>query len=103
MQAGAVALVCVLSACGLSNGTTELVVVFAPGTATADARAVGEGCPTFGKATLEPPAKNKLATSRAYPVRYDVTDASNEDKTALLVCLKKSKLVRGYTETNDDA
>ncbi len=78
-------------------------MVFAPGTATADARAVGEACPTFGKATLEPPAKNDLATSRAYPVRYDVTDASNEDKSALLSCLKKHKIVRGYNETNDDA
>ena len=91
------------AACGLSNGLEEYVVHFAPGTPTAAARAVGNACPRFGKATLEPPDRGNLATSRAYPVRYDITNASTADKTALLRCLKKYKIVRGVSDTNDDS
>ncbi len=88
--------------CGLSNGLEEYVVHFAPGTPTATARAVGNDCPGFGKATLEPADRGNLATSRAYPVRYDITNASQADKTALLNCLKKHAIVRGVSDTNDD-
>ena len=102
MQAVAVAFVGVLSACGLSNGIDEYVVHFVPGTPEAPARAVGEACPKFGKAFLEPKDKNNLATSRAYPVRYDITNATIKDKNALLDCLKKHSLVRGVSDTNDD-
>jgi hypothetical protein len=102
-QAGLVALVGVVSGCGLSNGLDEYVVHFAPGTATSVARAVGEACPRFGKATLEPPDRNHLATSRAYPVRYDITNASSNDKARLVDCLKKHKIVRGVSESNDEA
>jgi hypothetical protein len=103
VQAAAVALIGALSACGLSNGTEEYVVHFAPGTPTAPARAVGEACPKFGKAFLEPKDKNNLATSRAYPVRYDITNATSADKNALLSCLKKHSIVRGVSDTNDDS
>ena len=89
--------------CGLSNGLEEYVVHFAPGTPPATARAVGNDCPHFGKATLEPPDRGNLATSRAYPVRYDITNASTADKTALLSCLKKHAIVRGVSDTNDDS
>jgi hypothetical protein len=102
VQTAAVALVGALAACGLSNGIDEYVVHFAPGTPTGPARAVGEACPKFGKAFLEPKDKNNLATSRAYPVRYNITDASTQDKTALLNCLKKHSIVRGVSDTNDD-
>jgi hypothetical protein len=103
VQAAAVALIGGLSACGLSNGIDEYVVHFVPGTPTAPARAVGEACPKFGKAFLEPKDKNNLATSRAYPVRYDITNASTADKNALLSCLKKSPLVRGVSDSNEDS
>ena len=92
-----------MSGCGLSNGPDEYVVHFAPGTQTSVARAVGNACPAFGKATLEPPDRNNLATSRAYPVRYDITDATSEDKAALLDCLKKHTIVRGVSESNDES
>ncbi len=75
---------------------------FAPGTPTAQARAVGEACPRFGGAVLEPLGNAKLATNRSYPVRYDITDASNADKTALLTCLKKHSIVRGVNDTTYD-
>jgi hypothetical protein len=103
VQSGALLFVGVLSACGLSNGIEEYVVHFAPGTTEAPARAVGESCPRFGKAFLEPKDKNNLATSRAYPVRYDITNASIKDKNALLDCLKKHSIVRGVSDTNDDS
>ncbi len=103
MQAGAIALLSVLTACGLSSGLDEYVVQFAPGTPTAQARAVGEKCPRFGKAFLEPPGDSKLATNRAYPVRYNITNASNADKSALLACLKMFPIVRGVQDSNQDS
>jgi hypothetical protein len=89
--------------CGLSAGPNEYVVQFAPGTPYEQARAVGEACPSFGKATLEPVANKNLATNRAYPVRYDITNASSRDKADLTSCLQKFKIVRGVSESNDDA
>ena len=103
VQVGLAALIGVVSACGLSNGLDEYVVQFAPGTAVDTARAVGNACPVFGKATLEPPDRNNLATTRAYPVRYNITNASSEDKANLLDCLKKHKIVRGVSESNDNS
>ena len=102
VQVGAAALIGVTVSCGMSNGLDEYVVHFAPGTAPATARAVGEACPQFGQAKLEPPDRNHLATSRAYPVRYDVTNASSADKAALTDCLKKYPIVRGVSDTNDE-
>jgi hypothetical protein len=107
VQVGAAVLIGVTgvctASCGISNGLDEFVVHFAPGTADSTARAVGVACPKFGKAFLEPPDRNHLATSRAYPVRYDVTNASSADKAALTDCLKKYSIVRGVSDTNDDS
>jgi hypothetical protein len=89
--------------CGLSAGPNEYVVHFAPGTPVEQARAVGEACPKFGNATLEPPARGNLASNRAYPVRYDITNASSQDKADLATCLQKFKIVRGVSESNDEA
>ncbi len=96
------ALIGVTVSCATKSRSDEYVVTFAPGTATATARAVGEACPRFGNATLEPPDKNNLATSRAYPVRYDVSKASSADKAALTNCLKKYPIVRGVRENSLD-
>ena len=65
-------------------------------------RIVVHGQQAFGKAVLEPPAHGNLATNRAYPVRYDITNASSDDKAALTACLKKFPIVRGVSDTNDD-
>lgn len=90
------------SACAAKTSIDEYVVTFAPGTAPATARAVGDACPQFGKAKLEPADKNKLASSRAYPVRYDVSKASSADRAALTDCLKKYSIVRGVSENSPD-
>ena len=89
--------------CAVKSGLDEYVVHFAPGTAEATARAVAAACPQFGKAKLEPPDRGHLATSRAYPVRYDVTHASSADKASLTNCLKKYPVVRGVSDTNDES
>jgi hypothetical protein len=102
VQVGAVALIGVTVSCAAKPGFDEYVVQFAPGTAVATARAVGDACPQFGKAKLEPAATGHLATNRAYPVRYDVSNASSADKAALTDCLQKYKIVRGVSDTNDD-
>ena len=91
------------SSCAVKSGLDEYVVHFAPGTANATARAVADACPQFGKAKLEPPDRGHLATSRAYPVRYDVTHASSADKASLTNCLKKYPVVRGVSDTNDES
>ena len=102
VQVGVVALIGVTVSCAVKAGLDEYVVTFAPGTADATARAVGEACPQFGKAKLEPPDKNHLASSRAYPVRYDVSNASSADRAALTDCLKKYSIVRGVSENSPD-
>ncbi len=103
VAAGGIGAAVLLSGCGLSAGKNEYVVHFAPGTSTAQAKLIGDACPGVGKATLEPPDKNELATTRAYPVRYDITDASSEDKAKLTDCLRGYTIVRGISESNDEA
>ncbi len=102
VQVIAALLIGVTVSCAVKAGIDEYVVTFSPGTADATARAVGDACPQFGKAKLEPPDKNHLATSRAYPVRYDVSKASSADKAALTDCLKKYSIVRGVSENSPD-
>ncbi len=102
VQVAAVALIGVSVSCATKGRTDEYIVTFAPGTAPATARAVGDACPQFGKAKLEPADKNNLASSRAYPVRYDVSKASSADKAALTNCLKKYPIVRGVRESSLD-
>ena len=66
---------------------SELVVIFKT-TPTADQiAAVRKNCPSSPGAVLEPPARNNLATSRRYPIRYDVSKASGAQKAAVYRCL----------------
>ena len=103
VAAGSIGAAVLLSGCGLSAGKNEYVVHFKPGTPTAQAKLMGQACPGVGKAVLEPPAKGELATNRAYPVRYDITDASSEDKAKLTDCLRAFTIVAGISESNDEA
>jgi hypothetical protein len=103
VQAALAVVIGLLAGCGLSNGIHEYVVQFTPGTATSVMIAVGKDCPGSGKATLEAPGNEKLATNRAYPVRYDITNASDDDKSRLLACLKKHTIVRGVMLSNDES
>lgn len=76
----------------------EAIVVFAPG-ATADQKAaVRRNCPTVGRAVQEPPDRNELQSSRAYPLRYDITEASAADRAAIYQCMKAQTGVIGISE-----
>jgi hypothetical protein len=103
VQAALAVAIGLVAGCGVSNGIQEYVVQFTPGTPTSVMVSVGKACPGSGKATLEAVGNKKLATNRAYPVRYDITKASDDDKSRLLACLKKHAIVRGVSLSNDES
>jgi hypothetical protein len=77
---------------------SEAVVVF-EATATAEQKeAVRQACPTVGNAVQLPPDTGELATSRVYPLRYDIAKASEQDLTALYRCIQAQPLVVGITK-----
>lgn len=90
------AAVAVLAAC--QADPEELVVSFQPKATPAQKLAVRESCPSVGKAVLEPPDRNKLASSAAYPVRYKVTNASTQEKAAIFACVGRQPGVRGIDD-----
>lgn len=86
------------AACGLKADRVEAVVSFAPTVTTAQQAAARSACPTVGNAVQEPADRGDLATSRRYPLRYDITEASAQDKGALYRCLNVVPGVRGIAE-----
>lgn len=76
----------------------EAVVVFAPGATGEQKAAVRRSCRGVGKVVQEPPDRNELPTSLAYPLRYDVTEASAADKAALYRCMKAQTAVVEISE-----
>ncbi|MEX5634739.1 MULTISPECIES: hypothetical protein [Parafrankia] len=76
----------------------EAVVVFAPEATTAEKEAVRAACPTVGNARQEPPDTSGLATSRAYPLRYDIAQASSADRAAIYRCVQGQPKVVGVSE-----
>ncbi|EFC85413.1 hypothetical protein [Parafrankia sp. EUN1f] len=76
----------------------EAVVVFDPEATTAEKEAVRAACPTVGKAIQEPPDRNGLATSRVYPLRYDISQASSVDRAAIYRCVQAQPKVTGMSE-----
>lgn len=94
------AAVAVLAGC--QANLEELVVSFQPKATPAQKLAVRENCHSVGKAVLEPPDRNKLASSRAYPVRYKVTNASTQDKAAVFACVGRQAGVRGIDDVTAD-
>jgi hypothetical protein len=71
------------------GGKSELVVVFKTTPTAEQIATVRQNCPSSPGAVLEPPDRNNLATSRRYPIRYDVTKASAAEKAAVFRCLAK--------------
>lgn len=76
----------------------EAVVVFDPDATAAQKEAVRAACPTVGGALQEPRDTNNLATSRAYPLRYDISQASSADKAAIYRCVQGRPEVVGISE-----
>jgi hypothetical protein len=76
----------------------EAVVYFKPDATTAQREAVRAACPTVGGAVQEPPDRNGTAASRAYPLRYDITKASTQDRAALYRCVQGQPDVAGISQ-----
>ncbi|ABD11266.1 hypothetical protein KBI5_17445 [Frankia sp. KB5] len=76
----------------------EAVVYFAPGATEAQKDAVRAACPSVGRAIQLPKDRNQLATSRIYPLRYDVAKASTADRAALYKCVYAQPHVLGINQ-----
>src|SRR3954447_4978464 len=74
------------------GGKTELVVIFKTTPTAEQIAAVRKNCPSSPGAVLEPPARNNLATTRRYPIRYDVSKASGAQKAAVYRCLSTQRV-----------
>ena len=70
-----------------NGGKSELVVIFKTTPTTEQVATVRKACPTSPGVVLEPPDRNHLATTRQYPIRYDVSKASGDQKAAVYKCL----------------
>lgn len=84
------------------GGKSELVVIFKTTPTTEQIAAVRKNCPSSPGAVLEPPARNDLATTRRYPVRYDVTKASGAQKAAVYRCLSQFRDMSVSEESADN-
>jgi hypothetical protein len=78
----------------------EAVVYFVPSATAEQKDAVRAACPTVGNAVQLPPDSNGLASSRAYPLRYDIARATAADKAALFKCVQAQPNVIGISEFN---
>ncbi len=90
-----------LAGCGIKPDRVEAVVTFTPGVTAQQQQAVRTACLSVGQAMQEPPDRNNLPSSRTYPLRYDVTRASAQDKSALYRCLNGRPGVRGVNEESN--
>src|SRR3954468_334888 len=95
-----VAAVAVVAGCGLAAGKTEFVVYFTPEATDQQKEAVRNACPGVGKAVLEPRDRSNLKTARTYPVRYDITNASSQDRAAVISCVNTQSGVRGISQSD---
>jgi hypothetical protein len=76
----------------------EAVVYFAPSATVEQKEAVRAACPTVGNAVQLPPDSNGLASSRVYPLRYDIAGASASERAALFKCVQAQPNVIGISE-----
>jgi hypothetical protein len=76
----------------------EAVVYFSPTATVAQKEAVRTACPTVGNAVQQPPDTSGLATSRTYPLRYDISKATSADRAALFKCIHAQRGVIGISE-----
>jgi len=81
--------------------TVEGVVYFVPDATPAQKDAVRAACPSVGTAIQEPPDHNNLASSRAYPLRYNFTRATTADKAAIYRCVQRQPGVMALSEYTD--
>jgi len=79
------------------NLNRELVVLFEEGSTPEDVARVREACSSVGGIVAEPAGPDNAA-NRRYPLRFDLGDASDRERTALYACLNKDSSVKGALE-----
>jgi hypothetical protein len=98
--AGLLGGVTVTAGCSLAAGKSEFIVYFTPEATDAQKDAVRNACPGYGRAVLEPRDRSDLQTARTYPVRYDVTKASSQERSAVIRCVSGQPGVRGINQSD---
>jgi hypothetical protein len=89
-----------LVGCSASLSQAEFVVYFTPEATTQQKDALRNACPGVGKATLEARDRSNLDTARTYPVRYDISAASSQDRAAVIKCVSAQPGVRGISQSD---
>ena len=74
-------------------------MVFVDDATPQDAARVRAACDSFPSVVQDPPATNQTAANRRYPLRYDVTRATEVDETRWRPCLAKDSSVRTFLES----
>lgn len=80
----------------------ELVVYFSTRATKADVQRVRAECDGAGGLRAEPPGKD-TAVNRRYPLRFDASGSTDKQRTALISCLNKDKMVEGYRDSANDS
>jgi hypothetical protein len=95
-----------LAGCGTkaahSLDQRELVIYFSTKATKADVARVRKDCDGAGGLHAEPPGKD-TAVNRHYPLRFDASGSTDKQRTALINCLNKDKMVEGYRDTANDS
>ena len=99
-MAGCVLAGLIVAGCGTTAGQVEFVVYFTPTATDQQKDAVRNACPGVGKATLEPRDRSNLQTARTYPVRYDITKASSQERSDVIKCVSAQPGVRGISQSD---
>jgi hypothetical protein len=90
-----------VAGCGVTAGQVEFVVYFTPEATDQQKDAVRNACPGVGRATLEPRDRSDLQTARTYPVRYDISKASSQERAAVIRCVSMQPGVRGISQSDN--
>jgi hypothetical protein len=95
-----------LAGCGTKAARSldqrELVIYFSTKATKADVARVREECDGAGGLRAEPPGKD-TAVNRHYPLRFDASGSTDKQRTALINCLNKDKMVEGYRDSANDS
>lgn len=89
-----------LAGCGAiaeRSARKELVVIFTVHVTPSEVQRVRQACQDMPGVVQEPPATNKTASTRLYPLRYTVTNANSQQFAALASCVTSDPAVRSYT------
>jgi len=90
-----------LAGCGAAGRTLSqrsLEVIFTTDHSSADVVRVRARCDGVGGAKASPPGKDS-AMNRRYPLRFDVSGLSMQQRSKLVTCLSGDRSVRAYQDS----